>query len=447
MSRHAKTLEKNFSIPTVGVAGANIVGYATGYDFIYANGMPIRYVALPFPVAGQPKPVHHQYIFEGKDQVSGKPTMQAIVDALTRPLTDKEKIKGVLPEAASEPRLLPPDTEDNLRRLFKDKDWTDYYPVILPTEERVKKMLAGTSHKPDEVVKTITWPGGARPLTVEKAAICAVMADAKPEYFPVILAIATQVPYGNSTTSMANMIVVNGPVRKAIGMNSGGHALGPYNEANSIIGRTLTLMSKTAGGLHNKVTTWSSLGSTIQYNNLCMAENEEDLPAGWDPLHVSNGFKLSDSTVTVGIGWSYISSVGSVQQAYPPHMLMRDYMKSLSANGSGATILMDPTVAALLKDAHGFKTKAALGEWLSQNIEKTVASYWGNAVAASMSEPLALQGLEPYATWRKLPGDAVIKPFVNPRGISVVVVGGKTQSTWFATDFRLARGVSVDEWK
>ena len=447
MSRHARTLEKDYSIPSVGLAGSNIVGYATGYDFIYNNGMPVRYVALPFPVAGQPKSVHHQYIFEGKDQVSGKPTMQAIIDALTRPLTDKEKIKGAPPEAAPEPRLLPPDTEENLQRLFKDKDWTDYYPVVLPTEERVTRMLRGTSHKPDQVIKTITWPGGARPLTVEKAAVCAVMADARPEYFPVILALATQVPFGNSTTSMANMIVVNGPIRKAIGMNSGGHALGPYNEANSVIGRTLTLMSKTAGGLHNRVTAWSSLGSTIQYNNLCIAENEEELPAGWDPLHVSNGYKPADNVVTVGIGWSYISSVGSVQQNYPPQMLMRDYMRSLSANGSGATILMDPTVAALLKNAHGFQSKAALSEWLSQNIEKTAASFWGNAVVASMAEPLALQGLEPQATWKKLPGDAIIKPFSNPKAINIVVVGGKTQSTWFATDFRVGRGISIDDWK
>jgi hypothetical protein len=104
-----------------GVAGANIVGYATGYDFLYSNGMPIRYIALPFPVAGQPKPVHHKYIFEGKDQVSGKPVMQAIIDALTNPPTEKEKIRGMPPEAAQEPRLLPPDTEDNLQRLFKDK--------------------------------------------------------------------------------------------------------------------------------------------------------------------------------------------------------------------------------------------------------------------------------------------------------------------------------------
>jgi hypothetical protein len=446
LSRHARTLEQQFKIPTVCIAGSNIVGYATGYDFLYTNGSPLRYVALPFPIAGQPKSVHKQYV-EGKDFVSGKQTMQAVVDALTKPLTENEKIKGTPPEAKPEPKLLRPDTEENLQRLFKDQGWTDYNPIILPTEKRVARMLQGSSHKPDEIVKTVTWPGGARPLTVEKAAICAVMAGAKPEYLPLILALATSVPFGNSTTSMANMIVVNGPIRGQVGMNSGGNALGPYNEANAVLGRSLTLMSKTAGGLRNRVTTWSSLGNNLQYNNLCIAENEEELPAGWDPLHVAMGFRAADSVVTVGVGWSSISSVGSVQHLYPPQMLIRDYMKSLSAQGSSATIVMDPTVAALLKNVHGFQTKQSLAQWLSQNVEKTAESYWGNAVVASISASLAFQGLEPYATWKKLPGEALIKPFNQPQGIQVVVVGGKTQSTWFATDFRLGRGVLVDRWK
>jgi len=132
-------------IATVGGAGANIVNYAIDYNFKYTNGMPIRYVGFPFPVAGQPKEVHHRYIFEDNDVLSGKPMMEAIVAALTDPLTEEEQITGQPPEAAAEPRLLPPDTEDNLQQLFKDNDWTDYNPIILPTEERVAAMLAGSA--------------------------------------------------------------------------------------------------------------------------------------------------------------------------------------------------------------------------------------------------------------------------------------------------------------
>jgi hypothetical protein len=444
VGRHARALEQ-LNIPTVAGAGSNIVAYGTGYDFKYSNGMPIRYVGFPFPVAGQPKAVHHRYVYESNDCVSGKQIMRAIVDGLTLPLTENEKISGDAPEAKAEPRLLPADTEENLQRFFKKNDWTDYLPITLPTEARVAAMLKGTSRKPDEVVKNLTWPGGARQLTVEKAAVCAVMAGASPEYFPLILAIATDLPFGNSTTSMSNMIVVNGPIRNQIKMNYGGNAMGPHNEANATIGRTFTLLSKTAGNLHAGVTTWSSLGSNLQYNNLCIAENEEQLPDGWDPLHVQMGFKREDSVVTVGTGWSYISSVGEVQRSYPAQMLIRDYMRALSGQG-GATVVMDPTVAALLKDTQGFKTKSELSQWFAQNVEKTVASFYGNGVIATFAAGLAFQGLEPHATWLKSPPETLIKPF-NVKNIQIVVLGGKIQTTWFVTDYRLGRGVSIDTWK
>ncbi len=432
------------NIPAVGAAGANVVHYAVGYNFKYTNGMPIRYVGFPFPVAGQPKEVHHRYVFESKDVLSGKPMMQAVIDALTSPLTDEEKIAGTPPEYKEEPRLLPPDTEDNLQQFFKDQDWTDYNPIILPTEERVAAMLKGTSLPPDKVVKSINWPGGLRDLTVEKTAVCAVMAGAKPEHFPLILAVATAVPFGNSTSSMANMILVNGPIRNEVKMNYGGNVMGPHNEVNSVLGRVYTLLSKTAGNLHAGKTTFSTLGSNLQYNNLCIAENEEALPAGWDPVHVQMGFKPADSVVTVGTGWTYISSVGEVQIAYPPQNLMRDYMQALS--GMGASVIMDPTVAKLLKETQGFNTKADLAKWLAENVKKTVASFWGNGVVSTMWASMAIQGMEPYASQRKAPPDSLMNPF-QPRGIGVIVTGGEIQTTWFVTDFRIGRGTKVDDWR
>jgi len=431
-------------IPTVGAAGANIVNYAIGYDFKFTNGMPIRYVGFPFPVAGQPREVHHRYVFESNDILSGKPMMQAIVAALTAPLKAEETIKGQPPDAVAEPRLLPPDTEDNLQQLFKDRDWTDYNPVILPTEQRVAAMLAGTSHPPDKVVKVISWPGGNRALTVEKVAVNAVMAGAKPEHFPLILAVATSVPFGNSTSSMANMILVNGPIRNEIGMNYGTNVMGPHNEVNAVLGRVYTLMSKSAGDLHAGKTTFSSLGSNLQYNNLCIAENEEGLPEGWKPVHVQRGFKPTDSVVTVGTGWSYISSVGEVQIAYPPQNLMRDYMQALS--GMGASVLMDPTVAGLLRDTQGFETKEQLGNWLADNVKKTVASYWGNGVVSTMYSSMAMQGLEPYASQRKQPPETLMNP-LRRGSVGVVVTGGGIQTTWFVTDFGVGRGTRVDDWR
>ena len=428
------------------MAGANVVPFGLGANVTYSTGMPIRFVAFPFPFSGQRPEVLKRFV-EGKDMVSGQPMMQAIVAGLTRPLTAEEQLSGPLSQAAAEPRLLPPDTEENLQRLFKDKEWTDFNPVILPTEERVAAMLQGTSHQPDELVKTASGTLGARrPFTVEKVAILAVMAGAKPEYLPVILALASLVPYQDSTTSIANMVVVNGPIRQEIGMNPGLGALGPNNEANSVIGRTMTLIHKVIQGYQEGVTGFASLSNPLRYNNLTMAENEEALPAGWVPFHVTMGFKPEDSVVTVFTGWNFINSSGWVEQHYAPQLLMRDYMRSLPGHGT-ATILMDPSVANLLKDTQGYASKTALSDWLSQNVEVTAATYWGNAIVSSMIGPLGNQGLEPYAAWRKAPAETLIKPFQNPNNIREVVVGGNSASVWFVTDFRPGRGALVDDWR
>ncbi len=119
---------------------------------------------------------------EGLNPVSKQRFMQEVVEGLTAPL-DGEDLKGLTFERST-PRLIKPDTEDNLQKLFLENNWTDNLPVILPTEERVAAMLKGTSHPPDKVVGRLR-PTNFREfweLTVEKVAVNAVMAGCQPEY-------------------------------------------------------------------------------------------------------------------------------------------------------------------------------------------------------------------------------------------------------------------------
>jgi hypothetical protein len=446
VSRDSHQLETKYHIPTVSMGGINVVPYGLNYYPKYSSGMPLRFVAFPFPFTGMTREVYRSFI-EGKDQVSGRPMMQTVVDALTKPLTDFEKQSGPSPEAQAEPRYLPPDTAGNLRRLFKDKGWTDYNPIILPTEARVKAMLKGTSHKPDEVVKRAGGFRNNRPFTVEKVAIIGVMVDAKPSYMPLLLALSLVAPASSSTTSNASMIVVNGPIREEIGMNSGIGALGPDNEANSIIGRAMNLMSFILKGYKEGVTSFSSLSNPLRYGNVTIAENEEALPEGWEPLHVQQGFKPTDSVLNILSGWNFINSSGNTVQHYAPQDLMRDYMGILAATGA-ATIIMDPSVAVQLHDIQGFKTKESLSEWLSKNVTTRAQTYWGNAIAAAVRGPLARQGLDPYAGWLKVSDDTMIHQLPNPTQIREVVVGGDTASVWFATDFSgYGKGISIDDWR
>jgi hypothetical protein len=447
VSRFSGILEKQYGIPTVSLSNENVVSYGLNAHFKYNTGMPLRFVGMPYPFTGIKEEMLKTYL-EGKDKVSGKPIMQAIVDCLTKPLTAEEKKTGIPAEAAPEPRFLPPDTEDKLQRLFKDKHWTDYNPIILPTAERVAAMLKGTSHKPAELVKKDSGVFGTiRPFTVEKVAIIAVMAGAKPEYLPVILALASQVPYSDSTTSNASMVLVNGPIRKQIGMNSGIGALGPNAEANSVIGRAMVLIHKTIQGYQEGVTGFSSLSNPLLYNNVTIAENEEALPEGWKPFHVLMGNKPEDSVLTVLMGWNFVNCSGSVVEHYAPQLLMRDFTRVLAATGA-ATIIMDPSVARLLKNSQGFQTKTALSEWLSQNAEVPAGTYWANSIASGMMGPLGKQGLEPYASWQKVSSNTLIKHFPNPQNIRTIVVGGETASVWFITDFTaFGKGVSIDAWR
>jgi hypothetical protein len=135
-------------------------------------------------------PAQHEAMVAGKTS-SGKLVMQEIVDALSKPLTEDDQKSGVV-ESKPVPRLIGPETPENLQRIFLASGWTDYLPIILPTEQKVSDMLKGTSHAPDEVVGKMAG-GSFEPweLTVEKVAANAVMAGAKPDYFPVILAIAS----------------------------------------------------------------------------------------------------------------------------------------------------------------------------------------------------------------------------------------------------------------
>src|ERR1700730_16157072 len=237
-------VEATYGVPTVAM-------HTDKFDTVVRqvaahNGMPgLRQVFVPQPIMGKTAVQLRAYV-DGADPITGRAVMQEVIDGLTRPIDASEL--GPLEFDRSSPRLLVPDSEENLHRLFLDSDWTDKLPIVLPTESRVAAMLAATHRKPDEVV------GHMRPThfresweyTVEKVAVNAVMAGARPEYFPVILALAATgvSARGSSSSSVATMAVVNGPVRHEIGMNAGTGALGPYSHANATIGRAYGLLSQ-----------------------------------------------------------------------------------------------------------------------------------------------------------------------------------------------------------
>ena len=410
------------------------------------HGILLRFSFPPYPVVGMTRATLRKYV-EGNDPTTGKPLMQELVDALTKPLTAQEK-NPVRVQKPERPRLLKTDSEENLHRLFLENGWTDGLPIVLPTEERVAEMLTGTSHAPDEVVglMTVTHLQEKLQYTVEKVAVNAVMAGARPEHFPVILAIAsTQEPsLPSSTTSFGRMILVNGPIRDEIGMNYGAGALSPFNYANAVIGRAWTLMSVNLADARLGETFMGSTGHNLNYNNMCCAENEEK--SVWQPFHVEKGFKRDESVVSLFRGWSVINSMGAANCIRPATEETAIMLKAFPALRSAATLIMDPLVAKGLKE-QGHQTKQDVTRWLSQNVKIPAGQYWGADVIYAFMSPLARQGVEPYATWAKLPKDELITPYNDPTQMNIVVVGGETNPLWLTTDFLYTQSASIDKWR
>ncbi len=457
-------------------------------NFAYKKGIPkIRFTFVPHPFANRPLEVHRKYL-AGNDPLNGKPVIDGIIAALTDPVTPEEKRVGTI--SRPHPRLLEPDTPQNLEHYFLDNGWTDGLPIILPTEERVAEMLKGTSHKPDEIIGGMqpippneAWERSVRQLgagartgnenrplpvtmqpsppheaweySVEHVAVNAVMAGARPEHFPVILAIASTgiTSLFSSATSMCRMAVVNGPIRKEINMNSGLSALGPFNQANAVIGRSWTLISKNLGGAKPGETYLGDIGNNTNYNNLCCGENEEVLPAGWHPLHVQKGFKAEESVISIFGGWSLLNY--AAYKPYPHHEIMKEQLASFETSGAGthhtlglnpgtqATFILSPIAANDVKN-EGFASKEQLSRWIKENALMSTWTYW-----AAMPDNLeaARKGVEPYASWLKLPpGAKTTHPLINA-AVEILVVGGGTDAFWMVGDFNCMATVSVDKWR
>ena len=193
------------------------------------------------------------------------------------------------------------ELEDEYEAMF-ERGWSDGLPLIPPSEKRVLAMLAGTKRAPDEIVAIV--PPDLVPCTVEKVAVNAVMAGCKPEYLPVVLAAVAAActdefnMHGLLATTMpvGPVLVVNGPIRRAIGMNSGMNAMGQGNRANSTIGRALQLVVRNVGGGRPGEVDRATHGNPGKLG-FCFAEDEEGSP--WQPLSVDLGAEPGRSTVTL----------------------------------------------------------------------------------------------------------------------------------------------------
>jgi len=405
----------------------------------------LRLAFTPTPVGGKTPKELAAYI-AGNDPVTKQPLMKEILEHLTRPLNDEEQKTGLVKREKK--RFIGPDTAENIQSYFDDRFWSDQLPIIMPTQERVAEMLKHTKRKPDEIVGSmrVTGEREAWEYTVETVAINAVMAGAKPEMFPAILAIAASQTNArsSSTSSMAGMAVFNGPIVDELVLNSGTGALGLYNNAGALIGRAWGLLSSNAtGGSVPGHTYMGVQGNPMSSVPAVFAENVAGLPPGWNPLHVQKKFKRDDSVVSTFDGCQSQNTMMVLQDEDWQWVLKRFIGALGSPQREGKLLLVDPAVTPPLL-RFGFDTKEKFIDWVKKNVTVPQVHYWLDQEVINYKLGPARSGVEPYATWLKQPTDTEI-PFL--RNVEVVVVGGSGNIRWSVNECAYRRSVKVDDWR
>ncbi len=326
------------------------------------------------------------------------------------------------------------DSADLLNALayYDERQWTDGLPVVPVTESYLAGFLATTTRDPGDTV--LSMPHLDKQCSVRTAAINAAMAGCRPEYFPVVLAAweafarEGYAPKGiwQSTTGTAPFLVVNGPVRNEIGLNSQGNVFGSGFRANATIARAIRLTAINCFGLRPHELDQATQGTPAKYT-ACIAENEEQSP--WPAFHCDQGLNATDSAVTAMV----IRSVVHIEARHTtdPEQLGRDLAGTLARTGA----LVHETISGILVLGPEHASLFDRAGWRKQDVRDFVYEH-----AANSRERLAEVGKDAVSgstRWRLPSGhpDAVpdrhteedregpVKVLSSPDALQVVVAG------------------------
>lgn len=370
---------------------------------------------------------------------------RAVVADLTKPAQPDEHLTGWRHPVPRE-RIAARGSLAEINDRFLANGWTDGLPIVPPTQADVAAMLHGTSRAPDTVVTETFRPEGRR-ITVEMVAINAVMAGARPDYLPVILATASvfgDIQFESMTRSVNSFAfaqLVSGPISREIGMVGGLNALGPGHRANATIGRTLNLMLRTLGGSQLGINATPAQGSAVSWA-FAFAENEAGSP--WKPFHVDLGYEASDSVVSILLGgWAHNGNYyyGDLDD-------VASTLQDFEIPQTGALVMLTEKRAQHLAD-EGY-TKQAVIEYLHQRATIRLGTFRASGFFPMMRNDILGLGPSTAPTWPAdyltRPDDDIV-PAYPPGGIRVAVVGSDGSSTMQAWKLQLHRSVSVDDWR
>ena len=279
---------------------------------------------------------------------------------------------------------LPPLAEsheslDRVNDYFYERGWTDGLPIVPPTEERVRAMLAGMPGRDADDLVSVVPPKMGR-ATMRQIAVNAVMAGAKPEYLPVVVAALQAVSekqYGlahrqTTTHAGAPLIIVNGPIVERLKINGGRGLFGPGWRANATIGRALRLILVNVGGAGPAVDA-SQTGHPGKYT-YCIAEYEQANP--WEPLHVERGYARGESVVTVVNSEAPHSMTENIQT--DPREIIRTFASCMATLGVNNLYSQgNPVLVMGIEHAHYFSSAGWSKKDVKQALFEQARQPWG----------------------------------------------------------------------
>jgi hypothetical protein len=292
------------------------------------------------------------------------------------------------------PTVDPAAVRDTME-YYAQRNWSDGLPVVPVTESYLQEFLARTSRDADEVLLEMSHLN--RRLTVRLAAINAAMAGCLPEYFPVVLAawdgINTEpMPRAGiwqSTTGTAPFLVVNGPARNELSINSAGSIFGSGFRANATIGRSIRLTCINVFGLHPHLLDQATQANPSKYM-MCIGENEEASP--WAPLHVDQGFAAGESAVSAFV----IRAVMHIEARHTmvPEQLATDLTNSVCRTGALLTEFNQSLIVLGPEHAHLF----ANAGWSKDDLRRFILEH--AVVDRDVLRASGKEALSRHARWR-----------------------------------------------
>ena len=380
-----------------------------------------------------------------------------LTELLTTPLTDKEQAGGSMAEERYE-RIAVRGTSEQCQEFFQgDVYWTSLFyhnppafltngaPIVLPTEQRVKHILTGTSHKPDEKVGPWPVPADQKEFSVEKVAINAVMAGCKPEHMPAILAAAEMM----ATPAKSRVSSRLGGAHTLVGVISGpmGQELMLSTEQFSGVGYRANHSMRYAMELigRNAIGHWGVRG---EGTGGFFAEDIEHSP--WTPLGADSGFKEGDNVFTLCVAnapnerWispAWYRAHGRFLEKLVPEL-------GNLGNSLACTVIIHPSVANDLADKG--MSKEDVRQWLWDNTTETMGHYRDRTWFGIMNSLQRREGPFNRSEIFDLPDDAIIHTYKSPEMIQIIVAGIPMEfgyvaggPLWLPAELI----TSIDKWK